>query len=789
MRMPVAVSAMAALPLASLAQSPVGSAGRSDTVDVLHTRIALDLTHAAQGQLHGSATLRFTPLASGLQEVHWDLIPTADSVWMESGPLAFTQSGQVLTAQLPALAAPGDTLELHVAYSGAPPLDGSGFGGFYLSGNYQYNLGVAFQAVPHSYGRAWFPCFDNFRERSTFEFLVRVSAGRSVYANGELIAEQELDDGSTLFHWLLQESIPAYLASVASANYVAMRDTFPSVDGRMVPVVLAALPGDTARLRISFQHLAQAFHTFEQWFGPYRWNRVGYVLTSVGAMEHATNICFPDFSVDGTLTHEDIMAHELAHHWFGNLITCETPGEMYISEGFSDFCAMLFLEDLYGEEVYKQRVRKNHREVVAFGHLRDEGWFPLAAVPDNRTYGVTPYKKGADVARTLRAVLGDSLFAAAMKHVMHANAFTAMNSYQLRDSLSVASGMDLTDFFADWVLQPGGAAFMVDSVGVEPSGPGYAARIHVRQKTRGGAAFFHQVPITITCLGAQGERVDQLAAVGGESTVVELDVPFVPAIVRLNDDERLGLTTTWDTLTVHGLGQTYLANTDLRVSVTAFDGPGHLRVEEFWVPADPDPSGGHVVSADRWWRIESDLPAGTSASLRVTLDGRPGFPGCFDLGLVQAETGIAFHENDLRILYRPGPGTSWTAMPATISTIGNATDGNARIEMAGLLPGDYTLARIASPVATGDQMAKATGWRYYPVPSGGRLTVIPPDHDRCIGTELLIRDASGKLVGRRAVHQGANTFNLPHTAGGNLLLSVRCGQGTEQLIGPIQLIP
>lgn len=789
MHMRVALAAMAILPLAGMAQSAVGSAGRSDTVNVLHTRIALDLTHAAEGGFSGTATLRFTPSVNGVQQVYWDLIPSVDSVWMESGPLAFAQSGQVLTAQLPYPAAPGDTLELSMAYSGTPPVDGSGFGGFYLSGIYQYNLGVAFQAVPHSYGRAWFPCFDNFRERSSFEFMVRVPAGHSVYANGELLGAEDQENGDILFHWSLQEPIPAYLASVASAPYVALRDTFPSVDGRMVPVILAAMPTDTARLRTSFQHLGQAFHTFEQWFGPYRWNRVGYVLTSVGAMEHATNICFPDFSVDGTLAHEDVMAHELAHHWFGNLITCASPEEMYISEGFSDFCAMLFLEALYGEEAYTQRVRKNHREVVAFGHLRDEGWFPLGAVPENRTYGETTYKKGADVARTLRAIMGDSLFAAAMQHVMQANAYSAMNSLQLRDSLSVASGLDLTDFFADWVLQPGGSAFMVDSVEVEPSGSGYAARIQVRQKTRGGAALFHQVPVTLACLDAHGARVEQLVVVGGETTVVELHLPFAPAVVRLNDDDRLALATTWDTLTLQGLGQNYLPNTDLRVSVTAFNGPGHLRVEEFWVPADPDPSGGHVVSPDRWWRVEADLPAGTDVSIRATLDGRPGFPGCFDLGLVQADAGMAFHENDLRILHRPGPGSAWAAMPATITTLGNATDGNARIEMPGLVSGDYALAKVAQPVATQEQMPQAEGWKYFPVPSNGRITVVPPDRYNCHGAELLIRDMQGKLVGRQTMHQGANVINLPRSGGRSLLLSERCNQGTERSIGPIQLIP
>src|SRR5690606_37344369 len=105
---------------------------------------------------------------------------------------------------------------------------------------------------------------------------------------------------------------------------------------------------------------------------------------------------------------EDLIAHELSHHWFGDLITCARPEEMYINEGFADFCANLHMEQLYGPEAYQARVRSNHFQVVAQAHLRDTGWYALADVPQNVTYGETSYKKGSDIARTLRAVMGDS---------------------------------------------------------------------------------------------------------------------------------------------------------------------------------------------------------------------------------------------------------------------------------------------------------------------------------------------------------------------------------------------
>ncbi|MBK7286708.1 MAG: hypothetical protein IPI95_06150 [Flavobacteriales bacterium] len=118
-----------------------------------------------------------------------------------------------------------------------------------------------------------------------------------------------------------------------------------------------------------------------------------------------------------------------------------------MNEGLADFCAKLFIEDLYGEEAYKALVRSNHYTVVATAHLRDGGWYALADVPQNMTYGETSYKKGSDIARTLRATLGDSLFSAGMKQVFSRNAYTSMSSAALRDSLCCGHGHGPHRFF------------------------------------------------------------------------------------------------------------------------------------------------------------------------------------------------------------------------------------------------------------------------------------------------------------------------------------------------------
>lgn len=773
---------------ASAQGGPVGSATRSDSIDILHTRIELDLSHTSSGLIHGDASITFAPRVSGITTLPLDLLMPVDSVVMNGVHLPFNHAGEVLLVDLQNTYGPVDTLTLTVSYGGNPVTDPSGFGGFYTLSNYQYDLGVAFDAVPHSFGRAWFPCFDNFVERCSFDFIVHTTNGRSVYASGALQGITDLGGGERISHWRLDEPIPSYLASVAAGNYAALLDTFPSISGTNIPVVLAALPGDTAQMRASFTHLKNAFDTFEHWFGPYRWNRVGYVLTSAGAMEHATNICYPDFAADGTLSNEDLVAHELSHHWFGNLITCARAEEMYINEGFADFCSKLFMEDLYGPEVYKALVRSNHRQVVATAHLRDGGWYALADVPQNKTYGETTYKKGSDIARTLRATLGDSLFSAGMKQVFSRNAHTSMSSAALRDSLGAATGIDLTDFFNAWIFQPGGAAFMVDSFSVAQNGAVFDTQVHIRQKTRGGADFFQNAPVTITCLGAAGEMHREVVHLGGEYSTASITCPFPPVTVRLNDDERLALSTTLDTATITTTGQKYFSNADIRLITSSLPGTTMVRMEEYWVPADEaQGSDAYFVSPDRWWRIEAHLQAGTEMALRFTVDGRPGFPSSFDQGLTQDVNGISFHEDSLVVLYRPGPQLPWMEKPATVSTLGSPTDKNARLDMPGFEAGDYTIAWRMLSTKVPAIATKGHGWRYFPDPASEQVTVTAPDGTAVEGALLLVHDMTGRTLTSTRLHSTTTRMDVSQFVPQTVLLTVRLANGTRLDLGQLRI--
>ncbi len=774
-----------------VASAQVGSITRSDSIDILHTRIELDLTQVGTGVIAAKTTLRFTPKVTGITTLPLDLLQLqVDSVRKNGMPLSFAQGGQVFLVDLGGSFSSADTLEVDIFYHGDPPTDPgtSGFGGFYTTSAYQYDIGVALNDMPHSYGRSWFPCFDNFVERCTFEFIVRTSADRTVFANGSLISETDLGGGELLTHWSLAEAIPSYLASVASTNYVAVHDTLTSMTGATIPVTLVAKPADTTAMKGTFIHLPNAFHTLENWFGPYRWERVGFVLTPVGAMEHATNICFPVSTVDGTVTDEARIAHELAHHWFGDLITCSRAEEMYINEGFAEYGSYLFFEALHGRADYDARIRANHHKMIGRAHLTDGGWFALADVPQSVTYGDHSYYKGTDVWRTLRGYLGDSLFSLGFKRVLANDAFSDMSTAELRDSLTAATGIDLAHFFSDWTLQPGWAAFEVDSITSVQNGDLWPTTVFVQQKLDHADHFYEQVPVTISFESATGERWTDPSPVllGGEFQTITSAPPFAPVQAFINADQRLALATTVqeDTLTQTATVTFNLA--DITLVVNAIPSPAPLRIEEFWVAADDytaEPFA-FVVSPDRWWRITGQLPPGAEVNARITVDGRPASLTSFDPGLVQNSGNTVFMEDSLVLLYRPNAHFPWAMLAGTqISFLGgNHADGYARLTTTNIGTGDLTVGWRKSATGIHDHGDALTGWHFFPNPTDDLVTIEAPRAARNQGAHLLVQDVQGRMLADRPLTGAHTRIDLRSLSAGNVFLTaIIPGEGTVAL--------
>ena len=388
-------------------------ASRSDSLDITSTHLALDFTEWTQQNMKAVAEIEVSVLQDDTDRLVFDLENLEVSeVLVDGTEMSFDYVSPTLVIFLDGSVTAGTVLTATIHYNGTPVLDTSGWGGGYWSGNIFFQLGVGFEADPHSFGRAWHPCFDNFVERSPYTLEVLTNDGRTCYAGGDLIGVEEVGQDSLLTTWQLDEHIPAYLASIAVGDLVHDASIFNSITGEAIPVWLTSTTAQQGNFLNSFTNLNACLGGYEEDFGPYRWNRVGYVLVpfSSGAMEHATNIAYPAFAANGTLGFESLMAHELSHHWWGDLVTCSSQEDMWINEGMASYCEALFFEHLNGEEAYLEYVQDNHKDVLLYAHQNDGERLPVSGIGHAYTYGDHVYNKGADVAHTMRGYMGEDYF-------------------------------------------------------------------------------------------------------------------------------------------------------------------------------------------------------------------------------------------------------------------------------------------------------------------------------------------------------------------------------------------
>ena len=429
--------------------TPINYNSRSDTADLEELKLDINTTGFSNEQLSGKAAYQIG-VKTNFSKLRFDLLGfTVDSVISATGPLSFIQKGEHLIITHNATA--GSILNWYIYYHGSTTKDGSGWGGIHHDAAYDYNLGVGFAANPHVYGRSLFPCFDNFVEKCTLdEMNITTPAGKVGVSNGILTSVDTLSSGDLIWRWEGQAPLPSYLVSLAVSDYQKQSWTHAGKSFE-----LYGRAQDTANMTAGFVHLNDIYDAFVDEFGPYVFEKVGYAMTITGAMEHAGMIHLPRTLANANLSGEDIIAHELAHMWFGNAVTTKTAEDMWINEGFAEFGSHFYEEKVYGRAQYVNTVQNNQALVLKQARQNDGGHLALSGVNQNQTYGTHTYQKGAMVAHNLREFLGDSLFSYAVKQLIATNTFGNYDANSFKESFENSTGIDLDDFWNDWIYNPG----------------------------------------------------------------------------------------------------------------------------------------------------------------------------------------------------------------------------------------------------------------------------------------------------------------------------------------------
>lgn len=664
---------------------------RSDTFNIIHYAINLDITDISGKTINGFCIIQLTPKLNNISIINLDLLAlSVDSTKINNSNTSYVQNGELITINLGTPFSIGDTIEAIVYYRGKPQTDASGWGGFYFSGSYAFNLGVGFDANPHTYGRVWFPCFDNFVERSTYEFHITTDNTQKAVCNGLLIDTTDSANGTVTWNWKMDQTIPTYLACVAVGPYQTIQWTFNSITGN-IPIELYVAASDTADVKNSFINLTGCLEAFEKYYGAYQFDKVGYSMVpfSSGAMEHATNISYPSYAADGSLDYETLMAHELSHHWWGNLSTCETPEDMWLNEGWASYSEYLFLEYIYGYEKYKDEIRTNHEDVLHYAHINDAGYRAIYGTPHEFTYGDHVYNKGADVAHSLRGYIGNTLFFSCIKNFLADNSFKSMNSNQFRDYLEECIGTDFGYFFNNWVFNPGFPHFSIDSVQASLNGSYYDVSVYIRQRLLAAPDYFSKVPLKITFMDSLWNRVDQKVWMSGKCGIFITSLSFKPIFVAIDIDENISDAIVDEYMIIANTG---IENFDLEyfsLETTAISDSALIRVEHNFIPPDrfKIPVSNLFLSDYRYWKIDGVLPSGYSANGTFTYNGRNSFSGGY-----LDNTFITNSEDSLVMLYRSSPTDDWALSDAfSINKKGSSNDKYGEITVTNLKLGEYTL--------------------------------------------------------------------------------------------------
>jgi aminopeptidase N len=425
--------------------------------DVKHIRIDLDIDVDAK-RIEGTCALTISPIAPGLQRLQLDAVELEIAQVTCGGKrLEHGHDGKVLTVNLGPPRQPEDELVIEIAYSGNPRR------GLYFVGpddGYPDKPKQVWSQGQDEDSRCWFPCFDAPHEKSTSEVRVTVPATWFALSNGTLIEDVTSGDRRTL-HWRFLHEHSAYLISLAAGEFTEIRDRWDGID-----VAYYVIPGREEHARRTLGRTPEMLELFSRVFRmryPYEKYAQVFVADFIfGGMENTTATTLADlFLLDerATLDHDNeaLVAHELAHQWFGDLLTCRSWSEGWLNEGFATYAEYIWREHAEG------------RDAAA---LELEVWADAYFSEDSRRYRRTLttnfydepidvfdhhlYEKGGLVLHMLRRVLGDEPFYKSIGHYLTKHRLGSVETRDLTRAIEEATGRVLDWFFDQWITQGAG---------------------------------------------------------------------------------------------------------------------------------------------------------------------------------------------------------------------------------------------------------------------------------------------------------------------------------------------
>jgi aminopeptidase N len=368
--------------------------------------------------------------------------------------------------------------------------------------------------------RQWLPTVDHPSDKATVGWTVRAPTGRTVVANGTLLGVRALrgrDAGRSETRWREAQPIPTYLMVIGAGPLVnvplATTGCAAPEVSRCVPQSVYVMPENRDWLPGPFAAAAPIVALFESLVGPFPYEKLAHVqsATRFGGMENATAIFYAYNLFPTRKMTEGLIAHETAHQWFGDAVTEREWGHLWLSEGFATYFAALWTQRSRGDSAFRAEMADIRRQVLDDSVVARRPVIDTAQTNYLALLNTNSYQKGGYVLYMLHRQLGDSAFFRGLRSYYlnhrHGNAM----SDDLRAELEHSSGVQLGQFFDQWLRRPGVAAL---SVGWAYNAADSTLSLLVLQDSTRAA---YELPLTV--------------AVGAPDRQLRVDVP-VPAQAR-----------------------------------------------------------------------------------------------------------------------------------------------------------------------------------------------------------------------------------------------------------------
>lgn len=426
-------------------------------VDIQHIALAIDVDPAKRS-VAGTATLRGRVIAPGTRALELDAVELViEGVTALGSPVVWKHDGRRLRIELAAPLSAGAELVVAVAYHGAPRR------GLYFIGPDEGYPGKPVQVWTQGQdvdSRYWFPCVDTPNEKATSEVTVTVPSHLFALSNGTMVSD--LTDGAKrTLHWRLDVPHSCYLITLAVGEFSEITTRW-----RDVPVVYYVQKGREAEAQRTLQRTPQMLEHFSTKFGvPYPYPRYAQVFVAdfiFGGMENTSATTLTDTVLMDERSELDydidaLVAHELAHQWFGDLVTCRDWGEGWLNEGFATYCEYVWREHYEGRDaadleleewadLYFGEDAQRYRRTIAT-KLYDE---PVDIFDHHL------YEKGGRVLHMLRAILGDDAFWRSIAYYLGKHRHGVVETRDLARAIEEATGKNVDWFFSQWVIDGAG---------------------------------------------------------------------------------------------------------------------------------------------------------------------------------------------------------------------------------------------------------------------------------------------------------------------------------------------